>query len=47
MIKKKGFLTGIILLLAGIATTTALGLNAGDVIISIGIGIFRILFMIG
>ena len=47
MIKKKGFLTGIVLLLAGIAATVALGLNAGDIIISVGIGIFRILFIAG
>ncbi len=47
MNRKKSLMTGIGLLLVGIALAVALGLNSGDVIIAIGIGLFRIFFIIG
>ena len=47
MKKKKGLIVGVIVLLAGMALTVALLANAGDMIISIGIGAFRILTIVG
>ncbi|WP_022766695.1 hypothetical protein [Butyrivibrio sp. XPD2006] len=47
MKKKNGLIVGVVLLLAGIALTTALLVNAGDMIISVGIGAFRILTIVG
>lgn len=46
--KKKGSpIWGVILLVVGIAAAAALGINAGDIIITFGIGIFRILAIVG
>ena len=47
MIKKKSFVGGILLLVAGIAAIAGLAANSGDAIISIGIGLFRIFMILG
>ena len=47
MKKKKSSLGGIILLAIGVAAAAALGLNEGDIIITLGIGIFKILQIAG
>lgn len=47
MKKKFNPIVGVLLLIVGIAAAVGLGLNAGDLIITLGIGIFRILAIIG
>ena len=47
MKKKNGLIVGVILLLAGIVLVAALLAKAGDMIISIGIGAYRILMIVG